>query len=128
MSVLLFDVFNESSSSIKEINRWIRKGMSNIYYWEKLMFSKLSFSRKENLKKCNNFEEKKGTKYIRGTFILALTSSAFFCLHNLKLFCLGDKRLLSEFLWKWGWFQGQWMFPWTSWLKIRISKNWGMVL
>ena len=25
---------------------------------------------------------------------------------SFKLFCLGDKRLLSEFLWKWGWFQG----------------------
>ena len=28
-------------SSIKEINRLISKGMSNIYYWEKLTFSKL---------------------------------------------------------------------------------------
>ena len=62
MSVLLFDVLNESSGSIKEINRWIQKGMSNIYYWEKLMFSKLPFSRKENLKKCNKFEEQKGTR------------------------------------------------------------------
>ena len=31
-------------SSIKEINRLISKGMSNIYYWEKLTFSKLRFS------------------------------------------------------------------------------------
>ena len=30
MSVLLFDVFNGSSSSVKEINRSIWKGMSNI--------------------------------------------------------------------------------------------------
>ena len=34
--------FNGCSSSIKEINRLILKGMSNIYYGEKLTFSKLS--------------------------------------------------------------------------------------
>ena len=39
--------------------------MSNIYYREKLTFSKLRFSRKENLQKCTNFEEPKGTRYIR---------------------------------------------------------------
>ena len=56
MSILLFDEFNGCSTSIKEINRLIIwKGMSNIYYWEKLTFSKLRFSRKENLKKCANF-------------------------------------------------------------------------
>ena len=47
MCVLWFDVFNELSSSIKEINGLIWKGMSNIYHWGKL-FSKLRFSRKEN--------------------------------------------------------------------------------
>ena len=40
--------------------------MSNIYYKEKLTFSKLQFYRKENLKKCTTFEEQKGTSYIRG--------------------------------------------------------------
>ena len=66
-------------SSIKEINRLISKGMSNIYYWEKLTFSNLWFSLKENLKKCTSFEEKKGLRYIFGeTFILALSSSAVF--------------------------------------------------
>ena len=64
MSVLLFDVFNGCSTSVKEINRLIWKGMSNIYYWEKLMFSKLWFSQKENLKEHTNFEEQKGTNYI----------------------------------------------------------------
>ena len=76
MSVLLFDVFNGCSSSIKEINRLIWNGMSNIYYWKKLTLSKLRFSWKENLKKCTNFEEQKGWRYIRGTFILGLSSSA----------------------------------------------------
>ena len=59
MCVLLFDVCNGCSTSIKEINRLIWKGMSNIYYWEKLTFSKLRFSRKDILKKCTNFKSKK---------------------------------------------------------------------
>ena len=66
ISVLLFDVFNWCSGSIKEINRLIWKGMSNIYYWEKLTFSKLQFSRNENLKKYTNLQEQKGTRYIQG--------------------------------------------------------------
>ena len=52
------------SSSVKEINRLIWKGMSNIYHWKKLTFSKLRFSWKENLKKCTSFEEQKGIRYI----------------------------------------------------------------
>ena len=65
MSVFLFDVFDGCSSSIKEINRLIWKVLSNIYYREKLTFSVLRFSPEENLKKCNKFEEQKGTRYIR---------------------------------------------------------------
>ena len=45
MSVILFDVFNGYSSSIKKLNRLIWKGMSNIYHWQKMTFSKLRFSR-----------------------------------------------------------------------------------
>ena len=37
MCVLLFHAFNECSLVKKQIG----KGMSNIYYWEKLTFSKL---------------------------------------------------------------------------------------
>ena len=37
MCVLLFDVFNGCSLGEKQLG----KRMSNIYYWEKLMFSKL---------------------------------------------------------------------------------------
>ena len=37
MFVLLFDVFNGCSLVKKEIG----EGMSNIYYWEKMTFSKL---------------------------------------------------------------------------------------
>ena len=45
------------------------------------------------------------------TFIFALLSSAVFRLQNVsqisfKLFCSWDKKLLSEFLRKWGLFQG----------------------
>ena len=65
-------------SSIKEINRLISKGVSNIYYSEKLTFSKLRFSRKENLKKYTTFETQKDTGVFEETFILALSSSAVF--------------------------------------------------
>ena len=62
MCVLLFDVFNGCSTSTKEITRLIWKGMSNIYYWEKLTLSKFRISRKEYLEKCTNFKEEKGTR------------------------------------------------------------------
>ena len=64
------------------INTLIWKGMSNIYYWEKLTFSKLQFSRKENLKKCANFGEQNGTSIFQGTFILVLLSSPLLRLQN----------------------------------------------
>ena len=47
MCIFLFDVFNGCSSSIKETNRLTWKGMPNIYYREKLTFSKLRFSLKK---------------------------------------------------------------------------------
>ena len=90
----------------------------NICYWEKLTFSKLvrkvNFS--ENLKKCISFEEQKGTRYIWenvyfGIIIFSCLSSTKSCLISFKLFCLGHKRLFSEFLRKWGWFQGHDCFP-----------------
>ena len=82
MSVLLFDAFNECSSPIKEINRLIWNGMSNIYCWEKLMFSKYQFSWKENLKKCTTLKSKKVQGILGGNFIFTLSSSAVFCLQN----------------------------------------------
>ena len=39
--------------------------------------------------------------YLQLSFVYKILSQISF-----KLFCSGDKRLLSEFLWKWGWFQG----------------------
>ena len=75
MCALLLDAFNECSSSVKEINRLVWKGMSNIYYWEKLRFSQ-----KENLKKWTNFKEQKGI--FGGTFILTLWSSVVSRLQN----------------------------------------------
>ena len=56
--------------------------MSNIYYWEKLTFSKLWFSQKENLKKCASFEEQKGTRYIRGNVYFDII--VFSCLSSTK--------------------------------------------
>ena len=67
--------------------------MSNIYYLEKLAFSKLRFSRKENLKKCTNFEEQKGTKYIGGNVYICII--VFSCLSSTKT-CL--RFLLISFV------------------------------
>ena len=47
--------------------------MSNIFYWEKLTFSNLQFSLKENLKKCSSLEEQIGTRYIRGNVYFGIT-------------------------------------------------------
>ena len=56
--------------------------MSNIYYWEKLTFSKLvgkiNFSEK-NWKKALDLTSKKVHGILEETFILALLSSAVFC-------------------------------------------------
>ena len=51
--------------------------MSNIYYWQKLRFSKRRFSRNKNLKKCTRFQKQKGRRYIRGNvyFGIAVFSS-----------------------------------------------------
>ena len=62
--------------------------MSNIYYWEKLTFSKLCFSQKENLKKCTSFEEQKRIRYIWGIvyfgiIILSCLSSTKPCIRFL---------------------------------------------
>ena len=82
MSVLLFDVFNWSSSSIKGINSSIWKGMSIIYYWEKPKLSKLRFLWKENFKKGTNCKGQKGTGYIPGNVYLGII--AFSCLSSTK--------------------------------------------
>ena len=87
----------------------------NIYYWEKLTFSKLAGKVNfwgKKLQKCTSFEEQEGIRYIifRKTFILVYYLQLSFVYKTMsqisfKLFCSGDKRLLSEFLRKWGWFQ-----------------------
>ena len=66
-------------SLIKEINKSVKH---LIYFYEKLMFSKLQFNWEENLKKCATFDEQKGTRFAE-MFILALSSSAVFRLENL---------------------------------------------
>ena len=129
MCILLFDTFNGFSSSIKEINRLIWKGMSNIYYWKKLAFSKLRFSRKENLKNAQLWRAKRYKVYsgerlywhyrLQLSFVYKTMSQISF-----KLFCSGDKRLLSEFLRKWGWFQGHnERFPKYLGQKLKFKKT-----
>ena len=44
------------------------------------------FSEKENLNKCSKFEERKSSKVFGEMFILALLSSAVFCLQD----CVAD--------------------------------------
>ena len=64
------------------------------------MFSKLvrkEISRTEILKKWTYFEEQIGTRYIRGTFILALFSSASFCLQNLRFVLTCFSREIKGF-------------------------------
>ena len=81
MCTVLFDDFNGFSLEKKEIG----KEISYIYYWKKLTFSKLvgkiNFS-KENLKKCNSFEEQNGTKYIRRNVYFGIIF--FSCLSSTK--------------------------------------------
>ena len=64
------------------------------------------------LKKCTSFEEQKGTRYIWGKvyfgiIVFTCLSSTKPCLRFLLIcFCSWDKKLLVEFLRKWGLFQG----------------------
>ena len=57
------------------------------------MYLKLEVSRKENLKKCTNFEEQKGARYIHGKAYIDII--VFSCLSFAKL-CL--KYLLNYFV------------------------------
>ena len=66
MCVLLFDVFKHLLSRKADVLKTCQK---------------IKFLRM-NLKKCTNFEEQKGARYIRENVYLALLSSAVFCLQN----------------------------------------------
>ena len=72
-------------SSIEEINGLLSKGMSNIYYWEKLAFSNLVGKKncqRVNLKKCTSFEEQKVTRFIWGKVYFRIV--VFSCLSSTK--------------------------------------------
>ena len=71
MCIFLFDVFNGCSSSVKETNRLTWKGMPNIYYLEKLTFSKLRFSLKKIWRNTLTLKSKKVQGIFGGRFILA---------------------------------------------------------
>ena len=71
--------------------------MSNIYYWEKLIFSKLRFSLKENMKKCTSFAEQRCTRYIWedvyfGIIVFSCLSSTKVSQISFDLFSLGYIR------------------------------------
>ena len=122
-----------------------RNGKLNLHQFNRIIYhlsisSKLKtcFSQKENLKKCTGFEEQKGISYVWGNvyfdFIdLSSLSSTKPCLEFL-LICLaweikGKEMAFIRFheemrLISWIWFT----FPQKSWLQIKISKKWDMVL
>ena len=109
--VFLFDIFNGCSSSIKETNTLIGKECQTFTIeknWHSLNFDFLW----KKMKKCTNFEERKGARYIWGKvyvdiIVFNCLSSTKSCLRFLlNCFALeikgfeADKRLR-----KWGWFQ-----------------------
>ena len=113
MCVLLFDVFKHLLLEKTDILKICRKS---------------KFLGEKNLKKCTIFEEQKGTRCIRenvyfGIIIFSCLSSAKQCL-RFVLDCSTNKRLLSEFLWKWGWFQGHYeRFPKYLDKKLKFQRT-----
>ena len=65
------------------VKKWIGKGMSNIYYWEKLTFSKLVRKVNFSERKCTSFEEQIDTRYICWSVYFGIT--IFSCLLSTKL-------------------------------------------
>ena len=96
MCVLLFDVFKHILLRKTDVLKTCQKSM---FFGKKICRNALAL------------KSKKVQGIIGKMLILALFSSAVFHLQSmfqisLKLFSLGDKRLLSVFLRNWGWFQG----------------------
>ena len=99
--------------------------MSNIYYWEKNFdfFGKKIWRNVLTLKNKRVqgiFGERLCWHYpLQLSFVYKIMFKISF-----KLFCSGDKRLLSEFLWKWGWFQGHnERFPKYLGWKLKFQKT-----
>ena len=104
---------------INETNRSISKGMFvflfDAFNWEKIAFSKLvgkvnfserKFEELHKLWRAKRYKVFSGKRlfwhyYLQLSFVYKTVSQIFF-----ELFCSLDKKLLSEFLRKWGWFQG----------------------
>ena len=77
--------------------------MSNISCWKKLTFSKLRFSRKESLKKCTSFEEKKGGRYIRENVyfgIIVFNCLTRRCLRFLLMFLACEIKDVYQSFWR----------------------------
>ena len=95
--------------------------MSNIHYWEKLMFSKLNFFGKKIWRNALALKSKK--VYLGKQLFWYYHLQLFFVYKTMShisfnLFCLGDRRLLLEFLSKWGWF-----YRHNERLKINVQKT-----
>ena len=101
--------------------------MSNIYYWEKLTFSKTRFSWKKTWRNALVLKSKQ-VQGIFGYFGISLQLSfAYKTMSQISfnLFCLWDKRLFSEFLRKWGWFhEHNEPFPKYLGWKLKFQNIW----
>ena len=99
------------------MNRLISKGMSNFYFWEKWRSQNFDFLGKKISRNALASKSKTVEVIFGETFILAFIQISY------NLFCMGDNRLLSEFLRKWGWFHGRnERFPKYLGWKLKFQK------
>ena len=99
------------------MNRLISKGMSNFYFWEKWRSQNFDFLGKKISRNALASKSKTVEVIFGETFILAFIQISY------NLFCMGDNRLLSEFLRKWGWFHGHnERFPKYLGWKLKFQK------
>ena len=82
MSVLLFDIFNGCSSSIKEINRLYGKECQTFTIGKNWLSQNFDFLGKKIWKNALALKSKKLQVIFGGTFILALSSSAVYRQQN----------------------------------------------
>ena len=104
---VLVQQFINLFSSIKETNWLMNKGMCVLLFHG---FKHLLLRKTDVLKTCRK-SKFLGKKICRNALAYKVYSgkpSVYKTLSQIsfKLFCMGDKKLLSEFLRKWGWFQG----------------------
>ena len=101
MPVLLFDVFNDCSSSIKEINRLI---------WKECQTFTIEKNWRSQNFEMHNFEEQKGPRYIWGNgyigiIVFSCLSSTKMCLRFLLNSFVQETKGFDQSSLRWGWIQ-----------------------